>query len=84
MAYGRELGTPAGQGWAVLDLGKLAMALVDAGTNVVGTPTVLTGPHPERPLFSPSFASSKRPEKSGGNLRVFQKNHKKTKKISLS
>ncbi len=28
------------------DLGKLAMALVDAGTLVFGTPTVLGGPHP--------------------------------------
>ena len=28
------------------DLGKLAMALVDAATIVLGTPTVLTGPHP--------------------------------------
>ncbi|MBN2099879.1 MAG: FprA family A-type flavoprotein [Dehalococcoidia bacterium] len=28
------------------DIGKLAMALVDAGTLVIGTPTVLVGPHP--------------------------------------
>jgi flavorubredoxin len=28
------------------DIGKLAMALVDAGTIVIGTPTVLVGPHP--------------------------------------
>ncbi len=28
------------------DLGKLAMALVDAATIVIGTPTVHTGPHP--------------------------------------
>ena len=28
------------------DLGKLAMALVDAGTLVIGTPTVIVGPHP--------------------------------------
>ncbi|HQN18832.1 MAG TPA: FprA family A-type flavoprotein [Syntrophobacteraceae bacterium] len=28
------------------DIGKLAMALVDAATIVVGTPTVLAGPHP--------------------------------------
>ncbi|MHC1744009.1 MAG: FprA family A-type flavoprotein [Syntrophobacteraceae bacterium] len=28
------------------DIGKLAIALVDAGTIVVGTPTVLAGPHP--------------------------------------
>lgn len=31
---------------AVTDIGKLAMTLVDAGTIVVGTPTVLAGPHP--------------------------------------
>jgi flavorubredoxin len=30
----------------VSDIGKLAMALVDAATIVIGTPTVLTGPHP--------------------------------------
>jgi len=28
------------------DIGKLAMALVDAATIVIGTPTVLGGPHP--------------------------------------
>jgi flavorubredoxin len=31
---------------AVTDIGKLAMALVDAATVVVGTPTVLAGAHP--------------------------------------
>jgi len=31
---------------AATDIGKLAMALVDAGTVVVGVPTVLAGPHP--------------------------------------
>jgi len=31
---------------AVTDIGKLAMALVDATTVVIGTPTVLAGPHP--------------------------------------
>jgi flavorubredoxin len=31
---------------AVADIGKLAMALVDAATIVIGTPTVLGGPHP--------------------------------------
>jgi flavorubredoxin len=31
---------------AATDLGKLAMALVDAATIVIGTPTVLIGPHP--------------------------------------
>lgn len=31
---------------SVTDIGKLAIALVDAATIVVGTPTVLYGPHP--------------------------------------
>ena len=31
---------------AVTDIGKLAIALVDAATIVIGTPTVLAGPHP--------------------------------------
>lgn len=31
---------------AVADIGKLAMALVDAATVVLGAPTVLAGPHP--------------------------------------
>jgi flavorubredoxin len=31
---------------AVTDLGKLAIALVDAATLIVGTPTVHVGPHP--------------------------------------
>jgi flavorubredoxin len=31
---------------SVTDIGKLAMSLVDAGTIVLGTPTVLGGPHP--------------------------------------
>ena len=31
---------------AVTDIGKLAIALVDAATLVVGTPTVHVGPHP--------------------------------------
>jgi flavorubredoxin len=31
---------------SVADIGKLATVLVDAGTIVVGTPTVLAGPHP--------------------------------------
>ncbi len=31
---------------AVTDIGKLAMALIDAGTIVMGVPTVLAGPHP--------------------------------------
>jgi len=31
---------------STLDIGKLAIALVDAATLVIGTPTVLVGPHP--------------------------------------
>ena len=31
---------------AATDIGKLAMALVDAATMVIGAPTVLVGPHP--------------------------------------
>ncbi len=31
---------------AVVDIGELAMSLVDAGTIVIGSPTVLGGPHP--------------------------------------
>jgi flavorubredoxin len=31
---------------AIVDIGKLAMALVDAATVVIGSPTVLVGPHP--------------------------------------
>jgi flavorubredoxin len=31
---------------AAVDIGKLAVALVDAATIVLGTPTVLMGPHP--------------------------------------
>jgi flavorubredoxin len=31
---------------AATDIGKLAMALVDAATLVIGTPTILVGPHP--------------------------------------
>jgi len=31
---------------ATVDIGKLAMALVDAATVVIGSPTVLVGPHP--------------------------------------
>jgi flavorubredoxin len=31
---------------AATDIGKLAMTLVDAATMVVGTPTILVGPHP--------------------------------------
>jgi len=33
-------------GLATVDIGKLAMALIDAATVVIGSPTVLIGPHP--------------------------------------
>ena len=43
------------------DLGKLAMALVDAATIVIGTPTVLAGPHPS--VFSAThLANALRPK----------------------
>jgi len=32
---------------SVADIGKIAMSLVDASTLVIGTPTVLAGPHPK-------------------------------------
>ena len=45
----------------VADIGKLAMALVDAGTLVVGTPTVLAGPHPYA-AYSAFLANALRPK----------------------
>jgi len=44
----------------VTDIGKLAMALVDAATVVVGTPTVLAGPHPNV-VYAVSLANALRP-----------------------
>ena len=42
-----ERGVPAERfNLAVTDIGKLATALIDAGTVVLATPTVLAGPHP--------------------------------------
>jgi len=46
---------------AVTDLGKLAMALVDAGTLVIGTPTVLLGPHPNV-AYAAFLANALRPK----------------------
>lgn len=46
---------------AVTDVGKLAMALVDAGTIVVGTPTVLNGPHPLA-LYAAYLANALKPK----------------------
>ncbi|MGB4645635.1 MAG: FprA family A-type flavoprotein [Dictyoglomaceae bacterium] len=44
-----------------VDIGKLAMALVDAGTIVVGTPTVLTGPHPKA-VYAVYLANALKPK----------------------
>jgi len=44
----------------VTDLGKLAMALVDAATVVIGTPTVLAGPHPNV-VYAAFLANALRP-----------------------
>jgi len=46
---------------AVTDIGKLAMALVDAGTIVLGTPTVLAGPHPNV-VYGACLANALRPK----------------------
>ncbi|MBW2646363.1 MAG: FprA family A-type flavoprotein [Deltaproteobacteria bacterium] len=45
----------------VTDIGKLAMALVDAATIVVGTPTVLAGPHPYA-AYATFLANALRPK----------------------
>ena len=44
----------------VTDIGKLAIDLVDAGTIVVGTPTVLAGPHPVA-VYGTFLANALRP-----------------------
>jgi len=46
---------------AVTDIGKLAMALVDAATIIIGTPTVLAGPHPNV-VYAVSLANALRPK----------------------
>jgi flavorubredoxin len=46
---------------AVADIGKLAMALVDAATVVVGVPTVLAGPHPLA-VYATFLANALRPK----------------------
>jgi flavorubredoxin len=46
---------------AVSDIGKLAMALVDAATIVIATPTVLAGPHPLA-AYSAFLANALRPK----------------------
>jgi flavorubredoxin len=44
-----------------IDIGKLAMALVDAATLVVGSPTVLTGAHPNV-VYAAYLANALRPK----------------------
>ena len=44
----------------VTDPGKLAMALVDAATIVIGTPTILAGPHPNV-VYAAFLANALRP-----------------------
>ncbi|MGQ9584359.1 MAG: FprA family A-type flavoprotein [Anaerolineae bacterium] len=46
---------------SVTDLGKLAISLVDAATLVLGTPTVLTGPHPSV-VYAAYLANALRPK----------------------
>lgn len=46
---------------AVTDIGKLAIALVDAATIVVGTPTVHVGPHPNV-VYAAHLANALRPK----------------------
>lgn len=43
------------------DIGELAMALVDAATIVIGTPTVLIGPHPAA-VYAAYLANALRPK----------------------
>jgi flavorubredoxin len=45
----------------VTDIGQLAMALVDAATIVLGTPTVLTSPHPAA-VYAASLANALKPK----------------------
>ena len=46
---------------STIDIGKLAIALVDAATMVIGSPTVLTGPHPTA-AYAAFLANSLRPK----------------------
>jgi flavorubredoxin len=46
---------------AATDIGKLAMELVDAATMVIGTPTVLVGPHPNV-AYAAFLANALRPK----------------------
>jgi flavorubredoxin len=44
-----------------VDIGKLAIALVDAATVVIGSPTVLVGPHPSA-AYAAFLANGWRPK----------------------
>lgn len=46
---------------AQTDIGKLVMALVDAATIVIGSPTVLVGPHP-KVVYAAYLANALRPK----------------------
>ena len=46
---------------STIDIGKLAISLVDAATVVIGSPTVLTGPHPTA-AYAAFLANSLRPK----------------------
>jgi len=46
---------------STVDIGKLAMALVDAATVVIGSPTVLAGPHPAA-AYAAFLANALRPK----------------------
>ena len=46
---------------AVTDIGELAMALVDTATVVIGSPTVLAGPHPSA-VYAAYLANALRPK----------------------
>ena len=46
---------------AATDIGKLAIALVDAATIVIGTPTVHVGPHPNV-FYAAYLANALRPK----------------------
>lgn len=52
---------------ADVDLGALAMALVDAATIVIGTPTVFTGPHPQV-VYAAYLANALRPKARFGSV----------------
>jgi flavorubredoxin len=52
---------------AEVDLGALATALVDAATIVVGTPTVLTGAHPNV-VYAAYLAAALRPKAKFGSV----------------